>query len=180
MREKIVLQTKGFDVIQREEADSHVWHYVRRKEGVAILALTDDHEVILVRQRRPAISDILIEIPAGGIERGDTDLTAEASRELKEETGFEAGKLEKMIEMYPSPGYYTEKTHIFLATHLSRSQQRLTELEKQNQLKVMQLPLPKVLEMICEGEITDAKTIVAVCLYTQKKLPNNGQQRASR
>ena len=166
--DSVALATKGFLVMKRKETSGNDWHYIKRKNGVAVLALTKKGEIIFVTQRRPIINKTLLEIPAGGIEEGRS-LIQEAKRELQEETGFYPKKIKKLIEIYPTPGYYTEKTSIFLATDLAEKKKNPTKEEKNNQLRVVKKTIPQVLRAITKGEINDAKTIVAVLFYLKDK-----------
>ena len=167
MQDSIFFKSKGFQVIKRTERDKKEWYYVWRKNGVAILAVTDREEIILVQQRRPIINKDLLEIPAGG---ADTrSLIKEARRELQEETGYYPKTIKKAVELFSSPGYYTEKTHIFFASDLVKKSQTLTKVERINNLQVVKKSLMDALDLIKTGKITDAKTVSAILLYAHFK-----------
>lgn len=128
--------------------------------SAVIIPVFDDGTVALVRQYRHPAVRYLLEAPAGTLEdREPPELGA--ARELEEEIGFVADHLEKLSEFFVSPGFLEEKMHVYLATGLTESQQRLEEDEI---LEVVRLPIAEALEMITSGEIQDAKTIIGLIL----------------
>lgn len=128
--------------------------------SAVIIPVFDDGTVALVRQYRHPVVRYLLEAPAGTLEdREPPELGA--ARELEEEIGFVADRLEKLSEFFVSPGFLEEKMHVYLATGLTESQQRLEEDEI---LEVVRLPIAEALEMITSGEIQDAKTIIGLIL----------------
>jgi len=133
---------------------------VHHPGSAVILPVFDDGTVVLVRQYRHPAVRYLLEAPAGTLadrERPDDG----AARELQEELGFVAGRMEKLSEFFVSPGFCEEKMWVFLATDLTEGQQHLDEDEI---LDVVRLPFADALEMITSGEIQDAKTIIALML----------------
>jgi len=90
---------------------------VEHKGAVVILAVNHHHQILLVKQYRHAVEDVLIELPAGKLEENESPASC-AYRELIEETGFKANNLTKIMEMIPSPGFCSEKIHLYLATDL--------------------------------------------------------------
>jgi ADP-ribose pyrophosphatase len=168
MTESVTFESRGFKVICRQEdGEAKGWHYVRRKPGIAILAVADDGKILFVKQRRPAIGQELLEIPAGGVE-GDGSLEHEAKRELEEETGYVARRIELITEIYGSPGYFSEKTYIFFADDLLPGTQYLTDNETRNELRLVRMRYSDAVREIQLGRITDAKTVVAVLLYARQ------------
>ncbi|MGB5157320.1 NUDIX hydrolase [Desulfobacterium sp. N47] len=136
---------------------------IRHPGASAIVPFLNYNEIILIKQFRYAAGGFIWEIPAGVLSPGEAPLEC-AKRELIEETGYSAGKMEKLTEILPVPGYSDERIHIFLATGLSESKQNLDDDEI---LKVHTLKLDTVMEMIGSGEITDSKTISGVCLASR-------------
>ena len=126
--------------------------------GVGVLALDGEGNVLVVSQYRYAYGKVLREIPAGKLERGE-DPYAAAMRELREETGAAADKLIPLGELYPSPGYCNEIIRIYLARNLSWGE---TDLDDDEFLNLERVPFRILLEEVLSGEITDAKTCVAV------------------
>ncbi len=130
---------------------------VEHSGGAAVLCVREG-KIALVRQFRYAYGEELWEIPAGKLERGE-DPAAAAARELSEETGLVAERMEPVLTLYPSPGYTDEKIYIFEAKGVREGRQHLDEGEF---LRVEYVPVARVKEMIEKGEIRDAKTVAAV------------------
>ncbi len=128
--------------------------------SAVIVPVFEDGTIALVRQYRHAAGGYQLELPAGGIEPGETFEQA-AARELEEEVGFKTGKIEKLTEFYVSPGFLTEKMHVFLATSLTKTTQSLDDDEI---VEIVRLPLAEAVEMTRDGRIEDAKTIVGLLL----------------
>lgn len=126
--------------------------------AVAIVPVTAEREVILVRQFRYAVGETLLEIPAGKIESGEEPEEC-AKRELLEETGFRANKIERLCTIFTTPGFTTEKIHLFLASELTCERQALDADEF---IDVLTVPFDKAVEMILNGEIRDAKSAVGI------------------
>lgn len=129
--------------------------------GAAATLVVKDGQVLLVEQYRPAAGRKMLEIPAGTIDRSEPPLEC-ARRELQEETGYSAEDWESLGHIYPTPGYTNEVLHLFYASGLTKGEQHLDPGEDIN---VRWIPLEKVEEMIDQGEINDAKTIIAVLKY---------------
>lgn len=127
--------------------------------GVCVAALTDDNEVLMVRQFRYPYSEVVLEIPAGKRDSAEEDPLKCGIRELKEETGAVAEKFIPLGELYPSPGYCGEIIWLYAATGLTFGEANLDEDEF---LKAERIPLEKAVDMIMSGEIKDAKTQAAV------------------
>ncbi len=139
---------------------------VVHKGSAVIIPVFDDNTVALVRQFRHAAGKYLLEIPAGTLEKGEDPQTG-AVRELEEEIGVTAGKIEKLSEFYISPGFLTEKMYLFLATGLTETSQKL---EADELLTIERSTFPRAFEMIQNGEIEDAKTIVGLMLARDRGL----------
>jgi ADP-ribose pyrophosphatase len=133
---------------------------VRHPGSAAILPAFEDGTVALVRQYRHPAVRYLLEVCAGTLDERERPEEA-AARELEEEMGLVAGKLEKLSEFFVSPGYCEEKMWLYLATDLTETAQNLEEDEA---VEVVRLPLSRALEMITDGEIEDAKTIIGLML----------------
>jgi len=126
--------------------------------GVAILALDENNNVLTVTQYRYAYGKTLLEIPAGKLEYGEEPYAA-AMRELREETGATTDKLLPLGEIYPTPGYCNEIIRLYLARDLRWGEMDPDEDEF---LSVERIPFSVMLERVLSGEITDAKTAIAV------------------
>lgn len=126
--------------------------------GVAIVALDDDNNVLLVEQYRYVFNEPVLEIPAGKLEKGEDPYLA-ALRELKEETGATPGLFQPLGKLYPSPGCYGETLHLFLARNLTFGEAKPDEDEF---LRADRMPLDVLLQRILRNEIADAKTVAGV------------------
>ena len=156
-----VYKGKVFDVSMaeiREGETAYKREIVLHKGSAVIVAVFADKTVALVKQYRHAAEKYLLEIPAGSLDGGETAETG-ARRELEEEIGVTAGKIEKLTEFYVSPGFLTEKMHIFLATDLTETKQNLDEDEI---VEIEKITFEQAFEKIKNGEIEDAKTIVGL------------------
>jgi len=138
---------------------------IEHRGAAAMLAIDNDNKVILVKQNRYPRGNIL-EIPAGTLEKGENPKKC-AFRELQEETGYKARKMTSLITYYPSVGYNTEAIHCFVASGLSQPGD--LELDEDEIISVVKIPLKKLIKMILSGKIIDSKTICAVLTYVGKK-----------
>lgn len=129
---------------------------VRHPGGVGIVALTDSGKIALVRQYRTALDRVTVEIPAGKLEPGEDPLEA-AKRELREETGFEAGRIAYLTSIAPSPGYTDEIIRIYFATHLTFVGANPDDDEFIN---VDLVDVNELIDAVLDGKIEDAKTVV--------------------
>ena len=129
--------------------------------GGACVLYVKDGKVLLVRQYRYPYAESIYEIPAGKLDKGEEPIKT-AIRELEEEGGLVAEELKLLYVMYPSPGYTNEKIYIYQALSAHETAVRLDEDEY---LDVEYIPLEKVQEMLANGEICDAKTIIALQAY---------------
>ncbi|MGN1124066.1 MAG: HAD-IA family hydrolase [Eubacterium sp.] len=134
--------------------------------GVAIVGLTEDNEILLVRQFRYPYKETIYEIPAGKLEPNE-DIREAGIREFKEECGAQAEVFESLGEIYPTPGYCGEIIRIFYATGLIYGEQSLDDDEY---LDVIKMPIKECISKIMNGEIKDAKTIAGI--FKIKELKN--------
>lgn len=146
------------DVVTLSDGSESVREYCAHNGGVCVLPLTDDGDVLCVRQYRYAHRQITLEIPAGKLEAKDTDIRAAALRELKEETGAECKELIYLGKTFPSPALLGEVIHIFFARGLAFGEATPDEDEF---IECERIPLEKLVEMTCNGEVLDAKTQIA-------------------
>ncbi|MBW1859931.1 MAG: NUDIX hydrolase [Deltaproteobacteria bacterium] len=139
---------------------------VRHPGAAAMVPILDDGNVVLIKQYRHAVGQFVWEIPAGTLEPEEGPLAC-ARRELVEETGYEAATFHKLTEIWPAPGYTDEHIHIFLATGLTKAEQKLEDDEV---LETQPTPIDTAIGMIRTGEIQDGKTIVGLLLTSMKNL----------
>ena len=131
---------------------------IRHPGAAAIAAMTDNQDILMLRQYRHAVGDYWWEIPAGTFDREEEPLVC-AQRELAEETGYTARLWESLGAVTPVPGYSDERIHLFLARELTRSD---PDLDFDEIIEVHPMPLDRVASMIVDGRIEDAKTIAAI------------------
>gem|GEM_PF-78997 len=133
---------------------------IRHPGAAAMVPMLNKNTVLLIKQYRYAAGGFIWEIPAGTLNPGESPLEC-AKRELVEETGYSADKLEKLTEIVPVPGYSDERIHIYLATGLVKAVQKL---DKDEILNVHEINMNDALKMIAKGEIIDSKTISGLYL----------------
>lgn len=138
---------------------------IEHRGAAAMLAITKDNKILLVKQHRFPHGYVL-EIPAGTLDKGERPKTC-AIRELQEETGYKAKKMEHYLTYYPSIGYNLEAIHCFLATGLEKVSS--LKLDDDEILSVVKIDIKKLIKMIQSGKIKDSKTICAVLTYAVKK-----------
>lgn len=148
----------------REGGQTYKREIVHHPGSAVIIPVFDDGTVALVRQYRHPAVRYLLEAPAGTLSPPERPEEG-AARELEEEIGFRAGRLEKLTEFFVSPGFLEEKMWVYLATEMVETSQKLDDDEY---LKIVRLPLSRALEMISDGEIEDAKTIIGLWLAAQR------------
>ena len=131
---------------------------IRHQGAVAVVPLKDDGTVLLIRQYRHAAGGYIYEVPAGKLEPGE-DPRHCAARELEEEIGYRASSLAHLLTFYTTPGFTDEVIHLFLATGLTPGNQNLDHDEV---LEVVEMPLDEAMARIEDGTIRDGKTIVGL------------------
>jgi 8-oxo-dGTP pyrophosphatase MutT (NUDIX family) len=139
---------------------------VRHPGAVSVVPLLGD-EVILVRQYRAPVDRVLLEIPAGKRDKQDEPPEETARRELIEEIGMRPGRLEKLAEFFNSPGFCDEHSHVYLGTDLEQTQASAQGIEEQH-MTIERVALEDVPGLIAAREITDAKTIIGLCLARER------------
>lgn len=132
---------------------------------VAVILPVLGNSIIILKQFRPVIGKWMYELPAGLIDKGEKPVEA-ARRELKEETGFTAMKIKKMADVLSSPGFSDEHVYIFLAYGLKKGEQ---ELEPNENIKLLKLPIKQVLKMSTNGAIKNAHSVAAIMLFESRK-----------
>jgi ADP-ribose pyrophosphatase len=136
---------------------------VEHKDSVGIVAVSENDDVILVTQYRRAAGKVLLEIPAGKMEKGETPRQA-AVREMAEEIGY-SGRLEPLMKWYLAPGYSTELMHVFVATNLRKIARG--PLDDDENIKIKKMKLSAAIKKCLNGEIQDSKTVAALLAYSQ-------------
>ncbi|UTL71175.1 ADP-ribose pyrophosphatase [Bacillus halotolerans] len=139
---------------------------VKHPGAVAVLAVTDEGKIIMVKQFRKPLERTIVEIPAGKLEKGE-EPEYTALREPEEETGYTAKKLTKITAFYTSPGFADEIVHVFLAEEPSVLEEK-RELDEDEFVEVMEVTLEDALKLVESREVYDAKTAYAI-QYLQLK-----------
>lgn len=151
------------DTVETASGRTTTREIVEHAECVAVVAIDNDDNVLLVKQFRKPPEKELLEIPAGGIDDGE-DAEAAVVREMQEETGFRPQKLERLGGFYSSPGFCTEYLHLYLATDLVAG--RLFA-EDTAGIELVRVPVAQLPELVASSRIEDSKTIAGLCCYLQ-------------
>lgn len=147
------------DTVSLPDGNLSKREYAKHKGAVAVVPLTDEGEVICVRQYRYAHRKVLLEIPAGKLDTYDEDFIEAATRELREETGATCERLEFIGDLISTPALIDEVIHMYLARGLRFGE---TDLDEDEFLDVVRIPLDTLVRMVMNGEIKDSKTQTAI------------------
>ena len=173
IKSDIILQGRAFrirrDYLKTPAGRETKLEIVEHGGSVVMIPVDDENNLLFVRQYRHAAGKDILELPAGTRDEDEPYETC-AAREIREETGMEAGKLDKLGEFYLAPGYSTEFMAVFLATGLKENPLQADDDEF---LEVEKIPIQKAMEMAEHGEVPDAKSLAALLLarsYLEKYL----------
>lgn len=136
----------------------HPYQIIRHPGGVAVLPLHDDGTVTLIRQLRPAVEEVLLELPAGRLSPGEPP-EACGRRELLEETGLTAERFEPLGFIHPTPGICDERIYLYLATGLTEGE---AQQEPYEDIETLRIPFAEALALADNNAITDSKTVAAL------------------
>jgi len=153
------------DTVRMPSGRETVREIVEHGDCVAIIAVDDKDNILLVSQFRKSVEKELLEIPAGGIDPGETPEDC-VRRELREETGFLPRKVERLGGFYSSPGYCTEYLHLYLATDLVSSP---LQAEDSESISLVRVSLKQIPGLIASGSICDAKSIAGLLIFLEYK-----------
>ena len=166
----VLFQGKRFRVVRAEQTmpdgTLHFREIVEHPGAVAILPVVDDGRICLIENYRVAAGRGLYELPAGTLEPGEDPLAA-AGRELAEETGYRAGRIELMARFFTSPGVLSEQMYLYLATGLKPGE---PSREAGEDIRNHLVPWEEAVEMARDGRIEDAKTLVGLLHYQAFRL----------
>ena len=153
------------DTVKVPNGNVVTWDFIGHKGAAAVVPVTDEGKILMVRQYRNALKRETLEIPAGGLNGEDEPTHLAAARELEEETGYSSKDLELLIRIRTTVAFCNEKIDIYVAKNLKKSQQNLDEDEF---IRVEAYTPEELCEMIYEGKIEDSKTISAIMSYRNK------------
>ncbi len=142
------------------------WDYIQHKGAAAVVPVDEDGKIILVRQYRGAIDDIMLEIPAGGRDSVEEEFSVCAARELEEEIGYRSEDIHHLVDVHTAAAYTSEVIAVYYAENLILSKQNLDENEF---VHIERYSIEEIEKMIYSGEITDSKTIAGVLAYKNLK-----------
>ena len=148
------------DTVQLAPGTLGTREVVEHSDCVCVVPLDEGNNVVMVRQYRKPAEESLLEVPAGGVEDGESSLDA-VLRELQEETGYTADSLRHLSSFWTTPGFCTELMHSYRATGLRPSS---LEQDEDEDVQVARVPLPEIPDMIRQGEIKDAKSIASLLM----------------
>ncbi|MCL6587214.1 MAG: NUDIX hydrolase [Anoxybacillus sp.] len=146
--------------VQLPDGNTSKREIVKHPGAVAILPLTNEGKLVLVRQYRKALERVLVEIPAGKLEKGEEPLVT-ARRELEEETGYSAQSMRHLISFYTSPGFADELVHLYVAEGLVKLEEA-AGLDADEFVDLLEVTLEEAVAMLEAKEIYDAKTAYAL------------------
>lgn len=138
------------------------WDFIGHKGAAAVIPITEDGKILLVRQWRNALDRFTLEIPAGGLEGADEPMIDCAARELEEETGYKSDNLEFLVSLRTTVAFCNERIDVFVAKDLVKTSQKLDEDEN---IEVKAYEMQELLEMIRKGIMQDSKTVSAILAY---------------
>ncbi len=166
---RILLTTPRFRVETavrtKSDGTQHERAVVRHPGAVVILPLIDQQHVCLIRNYRVAVAQTLIELPAGTLEPSE-DPAVTAHRELIEETGYRADKIDRLHEFFLSPGILDERMHLFLATQLTAGP---AQREPNEEIENLVVSWSEAMQWVMDGTIQDAKTMVALLYFDRQR-----------
>ena len=142
------------------------WDFIHHDGAAAVLPITDDGKILMVRQYRNALDRYTLEIPAGKLDSPEEAKIDCAYRELEEETGFRCEHLEYLLSVNTTIAFCDEALDIFLARNLKASHQHL---DPDEEIEVQEWELSELLNLIYSGKLTDGKTVAAILAYSCKK-----------
>ncbi|MDF2907733.1 MAG: hypothetical protein K0R34_3054 [Herbinix sp.] len=152
------------DTIEVNGEKMTTFDFIHHKGASAMVPIDEQGRIVMVRQYRNAVDSYSLEIPAGGLNVGEDSMTC-AIRECEEETGYKAGEVYHLIDVYTTVAFSNEKICIYYTTGIAPSKQNLDEDEF---VTIEHHSLEELTKLILEGEIKDAKTVAAILAYRAK------------
>ena len=160
------------DTMEFPNGKTEEWDFVSHRKGAAaVVAVREDGKLLMVRQERPAIDRVTLEIPAGSRDSVTEDTKVTAARELEEETGYRSDNISFLLSLKTTVAFCDEFIDVYLASNLVKTEQHLDDSED---IAVEAWDLDDLCEMIYQGRIQDAKTVAAILAYKNIKNANVG------
>lgn len=146
------------DTVMLPEEKQSKREIVEHPGAVAIIPITKNNKIVMIKQFRKPVEDYLLEVPAGKIDENEEPLSS-AIRELKEETGYVARDMKFLLKFYTSPGFSNETIHLYIAKDLSLEE---ADPDEDEYIEMKEYDVDELIEKIHNGEIQDGKTIIAI------------------
>lgn len=153
------------DYMQFSNGNTEEWYYIHHRGAAAVVPVTDDGRIIMVRQYRNALERFTLEIPAGALDDPEEPGINCSARELEEETGYRSENLEWLITLRTTVAFCNERIEVYVAKNLVPSKQHLDPNEFVN---VELHTVEELKQMIFDGEIEDSKTVASILAYDAK------------
>ncbi len=153
------------DTVQVPNGNVVEWDFIGHNGAAAVVPVTEDGKILMVRQYRNALDRMTLEIPAGGLNGADEETKAAAARELEEETGYRSDNLTFLISLNTTVAFCNEKIDVYVARDLTSSHQHLDEDEF---IDVVAMDVEELTKMIYEGKLMDSKTVAAILAYRSR------------
>lgn len=153
------------DTMEIDNDHTAVWDFIKHKGAAAVIPVTADGKILMVKQYRNALERNTLEIPAGALDAEDEPGIVCAGRELEEETGYRCEELEWLITLRTTVAFCNERIEVYVARNLVPSKQHLDEDEF---IDLQAYTIEELKEKIFAGEIEDAKTVSALMAYAVK------------
>ena len=157
----------GFDIVNESvrlpDGTETDYDYLSESASVCILPFTPDGDVVCIEEWRQAVDRINYGLPVGGTEPDDDDREAAARRELAEETGYEADRLEPLVTVEPANGIANSVLHLFVAYGCRPTAEQ--QLDHNESIRVSPTPFESLLETVRDGAVRDGRTVLAVSYY---------------
>ena len=156
------------DTIKLPNGKTEIWDFVSHRMGAAcVIAVRPDGKILMVRQYRNALDRITLEIPAGKRDDVNEDTSVCAARELEEETGYRAGKMERLLSLKSTVAFCDELIDVYLATDLEQT--GIQKLDEGEEIEVEAYSLEELMNMCYSGVLQDAKTVAAIMAYAARR-----------
>jgi ADP-ribose pyrophosphatase len=146
--------------------------YINCKNGSIVVAITENNELILLKQYKYGVNDSILTLPGGIAETKNEDLLKTAKREFLEETGYVVGSIKKLGDFFPLPGNNPQHTSVYLALNC-KNKQKQTSVDETEFIKVKLFPLRTLKDLIYKNKIKDCMSLAALCLFINKFNNNN-------